>query len=526
MKKLPCFVLVIGLALSLYSVAQAQTAIKSQKVSVFKNASGFFVKTIEANMSDKTVRVTDLPVASLGSLWFSCADNTMRSIKSLNKEVDAEVPVGGKWPSMIAANTGKTIKLTLHDGTNYEGKIESVTEDIVYLSNAQGWSAINAANCKHVVFTTAPKLSTTIKNIARIFEIDFEKAVPKQQVEMMYLQSNISWLPMYKVTLLDDTRARINLSANLVNDAEDLINADVNLVVGVPNFSHARYASPLVSGRDATSLLYDLTTSNNNAMYYERRSMQQMQSFSNAVMSEADDAETGELSAVVGTDNADGDTQEDLFFYRLEKLSLPKGGRSHTTLFEAEVPYKHLYEVSLPSNVFNNYGIVNDPSSKQPNRVWHSIELQNKTNYPWTTGPALVLKGSDPLSQDVSKYTAKNGRSLIKITVSPDIIVKDNDEQISREAGPKVRGRTYDMLLIEGTIEIKNNKEKEIELDLTRTVTGVPKTTSIDWKMSKKPNPSEVQNPYNYINWTVKLAAGEEKKITYQYTVYIQTSKY
>ncbi|TAF32655.1 MAG: DUF4139 domain-containing protein [Cytophagales bacterium] len=504
---------------------ETKPIVKNQKVSVFKNGSGFFVKTVEPGMAEKTATISDLPQAAMGTFWFAALDNSMKSVKSLNKTSDVEMPVGGKWPSMISANVGKNIKVTLHDNTNYEGKIEQVMDDIVYLSSAQGWLAINASNCKHVSFSVAPKLTSTVQNTTRVLEIEFEKANSKQQVEMMYLQSNISWLPMYRVTLLDESRAKINLSANLVNDAEDLVNADVNLVVGVPNFSHSSHLSPLVTSRDAVSTLYDLTNASSSLNFYERRAAPIVaQSFSNAVTSTDmgyanDEADGYAVSDVVGNSNTEGDTQEDLFFYRLDKFSLPKGGRAHLTLFEAEVPYKHVYEVSLPYSA-HTAGFRYQES--QPNRVWHSIELQNKTNYPWTTAPALVLKNNDPLSQDVSKYTAKNGRSLIKLTVAPDISVKDNEEQLSQEAGPKVRGKSYDVLTIEASIDLKNNKDKAVELDIARTIMGALKSSSTDWKNNKKPNTNETLNPYNNVNWLVKLEPGEEKKITYQYQVYVR----
>ncbi|HEV2395326.1 MAG TPA: hypothetical protein VGS27_00105, partial [Candidatus Sulfotelmatobacter sp.] len=58
---------------------------------------------------------------------------------------------------------------------------------------------------------------------------------PKEKLTMGYLEHGIGWTPSYLLSLDDDKNARITMQAVVTNDAEDIDNAELFFVVGVPN---------------------------------------------------------------------------------------------------------------------------------------------------------------------------------------------------------------------------------------------------------------------------------------------------
>ena len=58
-----------------------------------------------------------------------------------------------------------------------------------------------------------------------------------------------TWIPAYTLRVLDEQTAELTLRGTLVNEAEDIVHADVHFVVGVPHFLHTQYLEPIAVGR-------------------------------------------------------------------------------------------------------------------------------------------------------------------------------------------------------------------------------------------------------------------------------------
>ena len=64
---------------------------------------------------------------------------------------------------------------------------------------------------------------------------------------MMYFPSGRAWIPTYRVNLGEKEGkkvANIALQAEILNEAEDLVDVPVDIVVGVPNFRFRRHPQP------------------------------------------------------------------------------------------------------------------------------------------------------------------------------------------------------------------------------------------------------------------------------------------
>ena len=72
----------------------------------------------------------------------------------------------------------------------------------------------------------------------------------KLSLGMAYLtKGGIIWVPEYTLKLIDEENAELTLRGTIINEAEDLVHADIHLVVGVPHFAHSDQLAPIAVGQ-------------------------------------------------------------------------------------------------------------------------------------------------------------------------------------------------------------------------------------------------------------------------------------
>ena len=313
------------------------------------------------------------------------------------------------------------------------------------------------------------------------------------------------------------------MQAVVTNDVEDISGADVVFVVGVPNFQFADMWSPMALHQSLSQFLESAST------LRESR-----QSFSNAIASQKVVAlEAGaaapnpELNANV--EEPQGAPDEDLFLYRRSNLTLGKGERATYNIFAADISCEHIYEWEVTDNprvdVYGNPtpSYSNNPGEKLSNVVWHSLRLRNTSKFPWTSGPAMVISGVQPLSQDTLVYTPKSATTDLKMTVATDVRVDKKELEVERE--PRVlqrNGSHYDAVTVEGNLKLKNFKTKDIRLLITRSFVGEALAMTDGGRAEKLGEVIRQLNPTTRIAWDLPLKAGEEKAITYRYKILVR----
>jgi hypothetical protein len=219
---------------------------------------------------------------------------------------------------------------------------------------------------------------------------------------------------------------------------------------------------------------------------------------------------------------------EDLFFYKPQNLSLKKGERAMLPVLQATGAYEHVYEVELPAAQGRAPYQRNDDDEEANRRlVWHSILLKNEGKLPWTTGAVLLTQRTGtsvrPLAQDKLGYTPPGAKAKIKITVAPNIFVKDSEVELSRkEVGKLKDDHYYDHITVEAKIELRSFKDKEVKLNLSRLVEGTPLKCDVAWKTEKLVQRQQGFSPPHQLTWELALKPGEVREVTYQYQVLVR----
>lgn len=497
-----------------------RSAFAQTQVSAFKNGTAFYIKKIKANPVNGTLILKNAPDATFGTLWFHTPGNEISLTRSLTEDVSEKKEAKTLLES-LKAHIGKRLGLTLINDKSYEGTLERVENGMLSLKSNQGkWLQFHPDQVKLLEWTEAPAREFEMKEKKRIIELQLSRNTASQEVEMMYLQKGLSWVPSYSLHLLNDNKARLTLQALLINDAEDLENAEVNLVVGVPNFSYQHLRSPFTSEENLLNFISALNQSGAYTGYTSRADISR-QSMTNVMDREEAQDELLEVREM------DGQEAEDLFFYKAPKVNLKKGSRAFYEVLQNEIDFLHLYEVNLQSNSEQAYSYQESRPRDFSNQVWHSLQIRNNSKLPWTTGTVMVTKEiegeSKPLSQDKLNYIPQGGKGKIKLTVAPNILVKDSEKETGREENKKkASGYMYDLIQVEAKIEIRNFKNQEVKLNISRNINGELQSSQEKWEVNKKVNLYNSINQLQEVEWEVVLPAGKSKEFTYRYSVYVR----
>lgn len=531
-------------ALALSLGAFAQPGLKQESVSIFKNSTAFFVKSGQVTTKDKKWEIVgdSIPRALNGTFWISSPTKELSIAKSFlqDKEVQG---LAVSYSDMFLANDGKKVRILQSSDTAWmEGKIKilqtanpdpskpSIKSGLLYalvLNNGATTiltqSQINS--CRKVEFLENPSFTNTSVQKLPVMQVNFTTAKDKQPLNLMYLRQGISWTPDYLIELIAEDKARMTLRTTVINEAEDIEVAKLNMVAGVPNFSYATTIA------DFLNIIY------RQENYNTRAPIQTYQNFAapalnaavydnEAVTGANDDyypAPTGNIGA------AEGNSIEDLFFYSIDNVMIKKGERALLDIFTAEVPTEHVYEVILSQNSPSYTTAYSFEQQKLP--VVHTLKLTNTSDYVWTSAPAMVVKNDkskiSPVSQDLLKYTSLKDNINLKLTEAPDVAIKFTEKEIARKVNDKSikeannRLRYYDIVTVEAEIEIQNYKSKEIRLDTKRAIIGKLLESNEKWKLAPRIKSYDSFNPYTDVCWELKIKAGETRKIVYKYDVFV-----
>ena len=508
---------------------------KTKSISIFKNGTSFIQKQGTVKTEAGKYKMTkNLPSALFGTFWFHSNDNSVKNVVSYKDEVITKKEVNPvNFFEMLESNKGQKVKLHIGKDEIIEGTVlfmealksdEDITDSqiiqkearrqgIVTLQHSEGYLSIASNEIRRVEFPSNPATSfeKEIKELKPIIEIDLKRNAASNQLDMMYLTGGLKWEPTYLVELIDDSKAKLTLRAEVSNDIEDIENTNINFVVGVPNFKYANRLSSLVE-------LFG------KMIGIDSRAANQ---FSNVSFNaETYEVEKPQMGTTDLFKDASGSSNEDLFFYSLENFSLKKGGRGYFQMFEADIDVKHIYECNLAKNGThsNHYNTkhIHQPASQNP--TIHSLKVNNNSSFPWTSGAAMVIKKDGvrkPISQDRLFYTPIKGNSFIKLTEAPDVQVSHVEKSIKREDNAKKKhNKNYHLITVEGKVKIRNYKNKKIDLNVHRTIIGELLDSSEKWLKAPKGVVQSV-NDMTDICWEMSLKPGEEKEITYSYKVYV-----
>lgn len=500
--------------------ATAQQALKTTQVNVFKNGTYYVVKEGTVDVTGETAKLL-MPASPLqGTFWI----NSLKDVK-INKVVVKNDTIhkyrtAKSYADILLANTGKNIRLAYKSDDKNTKEVNGTLLDyykesqIIKLKTSDNRiSFLQADNIRELSFNDKTNDSSPYDSTAMVATVYFNKKMDNTQLRMFYMQTGIQWIPSYNVKIIDDKEVQIEMKALVENFSEEIKDAEMTLTVGNPRFYYGTSIDAIALGY-LTSLFTTPTVS--NTWGYA-----QSYAYANVSTSQAP-VQPLEDYNIYSTYNTTGEKTNDLYMYALGKVTIPKNTKTSLEIFSAKIPYKDIYEVTIGdvANYSINRYIANNPETRYD--VFHSLKLTNKTTNPFTTGPCFVLNEKlQPLAQDELKYTAVNGDVNVQLSKAGDVVVKNIEEEVKKEENAKKIGKYYyNKVTIKGLLQLNNLQDKKINLNVLKTLNAQVIDVS-DGGVAKKPGKYYSLNPYSEIRWEIPLGSNEEKKISYQYEVFI-----
>lgn len=534
----PCFAL-----LAADSTDSPTPLPRTVAVAAFKNGLAFVLRQGDVPLSSATGRIAPIPNATLGSLWLSSATpgSKIDEVIAYRYTIASRQPIASIG-AILQANPGKTVTIT-YQAKEYTGElvglknsaqdsddhvqtsvipISPAREDYVLLRMDKRILAIPLGGISTASFPDDAILQETIENQGQALRFKVAGGAQKEKLIMGYLEHGIGWTPSYLVSLADDKTAHITLQSVVTNDAENIDDADLYFIVGVPNFAYANILSPMSLQQSLVDYL--------QSAQRDRKSFDALSNALSGQMIALEDAPTAaSISLTPSVSDLSGAPEEDLFLYHRSRVTLKKGERASYNVFSGDVACEHLYswEVKDPPRV-DGYGNVMtnnaySPDATQADRVWHTIRLKNSTAFPWTSAPALVVSGARPISQDTLPYTPKGASSILRITVASDIRASHEEREVARQRDlTHRRGYSYDLVTVEGRLTVKNYKSAAVQLSIGETLRGKVQSQSDQGKTVELAEGIESDNPNSRLTWEFTLQPGEQRVVTYRYTIWVR----
>lgn len=472
------------------AAAENQLELTTEKVIVFKDGYCLIIKRGTAVTDENgEVFTTEVPdSAVLGSFWAKPTQgrliSTIAGWKETTKETEEDVACA-QVIEVIEANVDKTCSIQMSDESLLAGVITPtrIAATHFVLNTEDGDVLVSVADIKRLTInkiktTVARKVSTSDRKKRLTFR--FERPGQRRELLLMYFRPGVRWIPTYRVNLTkkqNKKTAEIAMQAEILNEAEDIIDVPVDIVVGVPNFRFRTTVSPLVlEGTLRNALVQAAPSLMGQGLHLSNNA------FSNASFSQRSGEvrrSTNQANQVAGnaTVNLPEDLTaagtQDLFVYNLPKLTLKRGERAAIGVLTTEVPYRDVYTWDLHvkradvSTAPSGSGLES-PLTLSEIKVWRQIELVNNTNLPWTTGAAMITDGQQPLAQELLTYTPPKNECRVPVTVSVDTRGSFDESEVRRELNAmKWNGYTYAKVFQKATLNLRNNKSEAIDVEIT-----------------------------------------------------------
>lgn len=506
--------------LSLVCIAAPQatqaSSLEVLSASLFKN--GYAVTVRQAPLTGPETMIQGLPSASLGTFWITASPGTnIEEVVRTEVETKNITPLAS-FEEIITANVGKQVSVALSEALAgqkaVEGKILALSGNVLMIQADKDTVAVPKAAILSLKGEALEwKRETTTKQIG----LRVKAKIPANTRPMLYivaLERGLMWAPAYAIDITDKAKLSITMRSTILNDLAELKAVELKLITGFPNIPYLNVPDPFTSGVSVDQFvgaLLNIGTEpalrgggaqmGQNAMKADRRP-----SFDAGF----DVTDVGSMQA------------EDLFFYKLQKVTLKRGERSYSIVMKSESPYEHLYTWSIPDSIADT---LYKGAQEGPGDVWHSLKFKNSSGQPWTTAPATTVQNGEILGQDLMHYTSAGADAIVKITKALDIRADQFEEEIERQRGalrihPQT-GPVYDLITLKATLEVTNRKAEKVKLRIDRELTGEVVEAQGNPTLTKIAKGLKEINPKTRLEWTKEIDPGQKLTLTFSYKVYV-----
>lgn len=335
--------------------------------------------------------------------------------------------------------------------------------------------------------------------------------------EIEYLAKGLSWAPGYRIDLSDPEKLGIAQSAAVRNELADLRDAEIRLISGFPSVRFGSVDSP-ISPQTTWKSFFDQLASRPSgyASPFDNGITQQV-AFNRSSVPDG-----GALGPV------DEGESVDLHYQPIGRHTLAAGEAFSTEVARAEAPYERVVEWNIADtrspngNPVPEHERTRDPE-KFDQTPWDAIVFRNPFDFPMTTGPATLVKGSDFLGQQLATWTNPGSETTIRITKALSLSTRTTENEV---ADSRVNLRLGDVnhyrVRVRGELMVKNHRNLPAAVIVRRQFSGDLKEADGEPETTLLESGVYSINKRNQMKWRVELKPGEERTIGYEYEVLVR----
>ena len=521
-----------------------ESAAKSRIVAVglFKNGLAVIKREVTLGKAGKYV-LDDVPEPVHGTYWIE----SIAPVESSVEMREVEVPVNELAPANLQEDlAGK--KVTIHfkgdkappaNGTVAKLKTpKSETarsrERILHYGNdpgvlparflvvqtAKGRSYIETSEIAYVesegteekILRRMPTLVLTVP--------ETDKAESK--VFVHYLTRGLSWAPSYRVDITDPKTLTVEQYAVVKNELADLDGTEVMLISGFPSVQFAHVTSPLAARTSWAQFFQELNQRDSRGADVLSNTMTQQTLATNnsASMLALNMAATPAGEGV------------DLHYQSIGKRTLAEGDALSLRVARDESAYERIVEWPVPDtrNEYGQYAGRSNGESDANDTAWDALKFKNPFKFPITTGPATVTAAGKFNGQRTSYWVNAGEETVLHVNKALSVRTRTSEHVEQKKDGGDNRdfiwigGRQFRRSTVEGELSVSNHRNEAIKLVIRRSFSGELLHADGEPKSSLREEGVYSVNKRNELLWTLPLEPGEERKLTYRYTVLVASN--
>ena len=336
-------------------------------------------------------------------------------------------------------------------------------------------------------------------------------------VRVTYLTKGLAWMPSYQVDLTDPTKLRIRQNAVVRNEMDDLGDTEIQLISGYPNVRFGSVDSPLSPGTGLAAFFQQINQSS---------SASGNAALSNAMSQQVVYSNSGSSNASIPLTPVaeEGNSSDDMHYENIGNRSLKAGDSLSLDIAAMQTPYERVVEWAVPDpRDANGRYQRNNGSERIPDEgPWDAVKFSNPFKFPMTTGSAIIVEAGKFRGQSQSEWVNPGQGTCLRITRALSVRTEAAEvEEESQREMTWIGGNDYQRTKVKGRLALQNFRGKEATVTIRCEFSG--ELLEADGEPAKSLRTEGVSsvNPRRQLNWTVKLAAGEEKILNYRYQVLV-----
>jgi hypothetical protein len=501
-------------------------------VAMFKNGLVVVKRTVEVP-GPGTYLVSDVPVPVHGTFWIESDAGVEARVSLREMEVALQARHGVDFQEELA---GRDVVVHFHDGG-----IPPASGKVLRLEPASGeeawdrtyqqrpyWRSAQSpprgrfliletekgrvyVDSSRIAYAQVQATEDTVFERRPVLLLDVtDKKEGPATIGMSYLAKGMGWAPSYRLDISNPKELTIEQKAVIKNELENIEKAEVYLISGFPSVQFAHVTSPLSLRTGWASFFQQL---NQRIRSGEGLSVATQQ---RAVTSNVIDPYRGpDISAIPMGEGPD------IHYESIGERSLAEGESLSLSVATGSAPYERLVEWILPDTRTANGRRISNPE-KHRDAAWDAVRFRNPLPFPMTTGAAMVVGNGRFHGQRLSFWVNKGEEATIHITKALSIRTRsvEHEEPGEREI-VYIAGNDYQKTVVKGELFLSNHRGETIQVVIRRRFSGELLEADGEPKSVLREEGAWSVNKRNELTWSLTLEPGEEKDLSYRYSLLV-----